>query len=79
MSKKRWVIEQTLGGLARWFNGQETKFKKLEKVHNQHIMESIVYRLKRAPGMVAFMPSLKRNIKGKSASKSHYQLKNDKI
>ena len=43
ISKERWVVEQTFGGLARWFYGQVTRFKGLEKVHNQPVLESITY------------------------------------
>ncbi len=53
ISKERWVVEQTFGDLARWFHCQVTRFKGLEKVHNQHVLESIAYNLKRSPGMMA--------------------------
>ena len=43
ISKERWVVEQTFGGLARWFHCQVTRFKGLEKVHNQPVLESIAY------------------------------------
>ena len=55
ISKERWVVEQTFGGLARWFHGQVTRFKGLDKVHNQHVLESIAYNLKRSPRMMALM------------------------
>ena len=43
ISKERWVVEQTFGGLARWFHCQVTRFKGLEKVHNQPVLESIAH------------------------------------
>ncbi|MCY4298020.1 MAG: IS5 family transposase [Flavobacteriaceae bacterium] len=43
ISKERWVVEQTFGGLARWFHGQVTRLKGLEKVHHQPVLESIAY------------------------------------
>ncbi len=41
ISKEPWVVEQTFGGLARWFHGQVTRLKGLEKVHHQPILESM--------------------------------------
>ena len=55
ISKERWIVEQTFGGLARWFHCQVTRFKGLKKVHNQHLLESIAYNLKRSPGMIPLM------------------------
>ncbi len=43
ISQECWVVEQTFGGLARWFHGQVTRFKGLEKVHHQPVLESIAY------------------------------------
>ncbi|MCY4267255.1 MAG: transposase [Flavobacteriaceae bacterium] len=55
ISKERWVVEQTFGGLTRWFHGQVTRFKELEKVHHQPVLDSMAYHLKRSLGMMAFM------------------------
>ncbi|MCY3998107.1 MAG: transposase, partial [Flavobacteriaceae bacterium] len=55
ISKERWVVEQTFVGLARWFHGQVTRLKGLEKVHKQHVLESMAYHLKRAPSMMVLM------------------------
>jgi len=52
ISKKRWRVEQTFGGLHRWFGCHITRLKGLEKVHHQHILEAIAYNLKRSPGLV---------------------------
>ncbi|MCY4299568.1 MAG: transposase [Flavobacteriaceae bacterium] len=55
ISKERWMVEQTFGGLARWFHGQVTRLKGLEKVHKQPVLESMAYHWKRAPGMMTLM------------------------
>lgn len=56
INKERWVIEQTFGSLARWFQCQVTRLKGLEKIPNQHVLESMAYHLKRSPGMLTLMP-----------------------
>jgi len=38
ISKKRWRVEQTFGGLHRWFGCHITRLKGLEKVQQQHII-----------------------------------------
>ncbi len=43
ISKERWVVEQTFEGLTRWFHCQVTRFKGLDKVHHQPVLESIAY------------------------------------
>ncbi|MCY4299987.1 MAG: transposase [Flavobacteriaceae bacterium] len=43
MSQESWVVEQIFGALARWFHGQVIRFKGLEKVHHQHVLESMAY------------------------------------
>ncbi len=55
ISKKRWRVEQTFGGLHRWFGCHITRLKGLEKVHHQHILEAIAYNLKRSPGLVCLL------------------------
>lgn len=52
ISKKRWVVERTFGGMSRWFGAGKTRYKGLAKVHGQHVMEAIAYNLKRSPGLV---------------------------
>lgn len=52
ISKQRWVVERTFGGMSRWFGAGTARYKGLEKVHAQHIMEAIAYNLKRSPRLV---------------------------
>lgn len=52
ISKQRWVVERTFGGMSRWFGAGKAKYKGMDKVHGQHVMEAIAYNLKRSPGLV---------------------------
>jgi transposase, IS5 family len=52
ISKERYVVERTFGGMKRWFGAGIARYKGLEKTHGQHVMEAIAYNLKRAPGLV---------------------------
>lgn len=52
ISKERWVVERTFGGMSRWFGAGTARYKGLDKTHGQHVMEAIAYNLKRAPGLV---------------------------
>ena len=52
ISKTRWVVERTFGGMVRWFRSGVTRFKGRQKVHTQHVLEAIAYNLKRSPGLL---------------------------
>jgi IS5 family transposase len=52
ISKKRWVVERTFGGMKRWFNCGLARYIGLAKTHTQHILEAIAYNLYRAPGII---------------------------
>ena len=52
ISKQRWVVERTFGGMSRWFGTGKARYKGLPKVHGQHVLEAIAYNLKRSPGLV---------------------------
>ena len=52
ISKKRWVVERTLGGMRRWFGCGVARYIGLAKTHTQHLLEAIAYNLYRAPGIV---------------------------
>ena len=51
ISKERYVVERTFGGMSRWFGAGIARYKGLAKTHGQHVMEAIAYNLKRAPGL----------------------------
>ena len=38
ISKQRWVVERTFGGMIRWFGAGLARYKGMEKVHAQHRM-----------------------------------------
>lgn len=52
ISKQRYVVERTFGGMSIWFDAGSTRYKGLVKVHGQHVMEAIAYNLKRSPALV---------------------------
>ncbi len=52
ISKQRWVVERTFGGMSRWFGAGKARYKGKAKVHAQHVMEAIAFNLKRSPGLL---------------------------
>jgi len=52
ISKKRWVVERTFGGMRRWFRSGMARYVGLAKTHTQHLLEAIAYNLYRAPGII---------------------------
>jgi len=52
ISKKRWVVERTFGGMRRWFACGVARYVGLSKTHTQHLLEAIAYNLYRAPGII---------------------------
>lgn len=52
ISKKRWVVERTFGSIKKWFGGQTARYVGIEKMHFQHVLQSIAHNLKRSPGLV---------------------------
>ncbi|XOD66989.1 MAG: transposase [Flavobacteriales bacterium Tduv] len=37
MSKIRWVVEPTFGGIKRWSGSEMARYKGLARVHSQHL------------------------------------------
>ena len=52
ISKKRWVVERTFGGMRRWFRTGLARYVGLAKTHTQHLLEAIAYNLYRAPRII---------------------------
>ena len=52
ISKKRWIVERTFGGMRRWFRCGTARYVGLSKTHTQHLLEAIAYNLYRAPGII---------------------------
>ncbi|WP_430812827.1 transposase [Carboxylicivirga sp. 1411-1] len=52
ISKDRYKVERTFGGMSRWFGAGIAKYVGLEKTHTQHVMEAIAYNSFRSPGII---------------------------
>ncbi|MDP2693177.1 MAG: IS5 family transposase [bacterium] len=51
ISKQRYKVERTFGGMSRWFGAGIARYKGKAKTHGQHVMEAIAHNLKRSPGL----------------------------
>lgn len=56
ISKTRFVVERTFGGMKRWFGAGVARYKGLALTHTQHVMEAIAYNLYRTPGIIMSRP-----------------------
>ena len=52
VGKTRFKVERTFGGIKRWFNGGVARYKGIDKMHTQNLMEAMCYNLYRSPGIV---------------------------
>lgn len=52
ISKTRFKVERTFGGIKLWFRGGIARYRGIEKMHTQNLMEAICYNLYRSPGIV---------------------------
>ena len=52
VSKVRFKVERTFGGMSRWFNAGIARYFGKAKTHTQHLMEAMAYNLYRSPGIV---------------------------
>ena len=53
IGKTRFKVERTFGGIKRWFNGGLARYRGIEKMHTQNLMEAICYNLYRSPRIIA--------------------------
>lgn len=53
IGKTRFKVERTFGGIKRWFSGGTARYRGIEKMHTQNLMEAMCYNLYRSPGIVA--------------------------
>ena len=53
IGKTRFKVERTFGGINKWFLGGVARYRGIEKMHTQNLMEAMCYNLYRAPGIVA--------------------------
>lgn len=59
VGKTRFKVERTFGGIKRWFNGGIARYRGIEKMHTQNLMEAMCYNLYRSPGIVAINCQIK--------------------
>jgi IS5 family transposase len=53
VGKTRFKVERTFGGIKRWFNGGTARYRGIEKMNTQNLMEALGYNLYRSPGIIA--------------------------
>jgi IS5 family transposase len=53
IGKTRFKVERTFGGIKRWFNGGLARYRGMEKMHTQNLMEAMCYNLYRSPRILA--------------------------
>ena len=53
VGQTRFKVERTFGGIKRWFNGGVARYRGIEKMHTQNLMEAVCYNLYRSPRIVA--------------------------
>jgi len=52
IGQTRFKVERTFGGIKSWFNGGTARYRGIEKMHTQNLMEAICYNLYRSPRIV---------------------------
>jgi len=53
VGKTRFKVERTFGGIKSWFKGGTARYRGIEKMHTQNLMEALCYNLYRSPGIIA--------------------------
>lgn len=53
IGQTRFKVERSFGSIKRWFNAGEARYRGIEKMHTQNLMEAICYNLYRSPGIIA--------------------------
>lgn len=53
IGKTRFKVERTFGGIKLWFKGGIARYRGMEKMHTQNLMEAMCYNLYRGPGIIA--------------------------
>ncbi len=52
IGKTRYKVERTFGSIRLWFNGAIARYRGIEKMHTQNLMEAMCYNLYRSPGII---------------------------
>jgi len=53
IGQTRFKVERTFGGIKLWFKGGIARYRGMEKMHTQNLMEAMCYNLYRSPGIIA--------------------------
>jgi IS5 family transposase len=53
IGQTRFKVERTFGGIRRWFSGGTARYRGIEKMHKQNLMEAMSYNLYRSPRIIA--------------------------
>jgi len=53
IGQTRFKVERTFGGIKRWFSGGTARYRGINKMHTQNLMEALCYNLYRSPGIIA--------------------------
>lgn len=75
IGKTRFKVERTFGGINRWFSGGTARYRGIEKMHTQNIMEALCYNLYRSLGIIR----LTQKIKGNRHKKINLYLQKSKL
>ncbi|MCF6224165.1 MAG: IS5 family transposase [Flavobacteriaceae bacterium] len=52
IGKTRFKVERTFGGIKSWFKGGIARYRGIEKMHTQNLMEAMCYNLYRSLGII---------------------------
>ena len=52
IGKTGFKVKRTFGGIKRWFSGGTARYRGIEKMHTQNLMETLCYNLYRSPGII---------------------------
>ena len=53
VGKTRFKVERTFGGIKLWFKGGVARYRGINKMHTQNVMEALCYNLYRSPEIIA--------------------------
>jgi IS5 family transposase len=53
IGKTRFKVEPTFEGIKRWFSGGAARYKDINKMHTQNLIEAMCYNLYWRPGIIA--------------------------
>lgn len=53
VGKTRFKVERTFGGIKRWFSGGIARYRGIDKMHTQNLIEAVCYNLYRSPRIIA--------------------------